>query len=95
MTMDNGLDNPLPISKEGLLAALDVAIQQAIAFRRLVHEIKSESKAQSPLSPPLYLISKSTDTLNEIDAHIEYLERLADNIKEDKATYYPPVARKV
>ena len=25
MTLDNGMDNPLPISKEGLLAAIDTA----------------------------------------------------------------------
>ncbi len=28
MTNDNGMDNPLPISKEGLLEALGVAIKQ-------------------------------------------------------------------
>lgn len=27
MTMDDGIDNPLPISKQGLLAAIETAIE--------------------------------------------------------------------
>ena len=76
MTLDYGLDAQLPISREGVLAALDTAIKQAVSFRRLTLD------AQTDLS------------VTEIDAHIEYLRLLHENIKEDRCNNYAPVVRK-
>ena len=76
MTLDNGMDNPLPISKEGLLAAIDTAAEQAEEIHKLISA------------------DRKTDALVSAETLVQYLNILHTNIKEDSASYYPPVVRK-
>ena len=88
MTNDNGMDSVLPISQEGVLAALDTAIGQAFS----IHENISTALANSPVDSDNR--NDCEMAITEIDAHIEYLRLLHDNIKEDRCNNYPPVVRK-
>ena len=82
MTQDNGLDAQLPISKEGLLEALSLAVTQANCIRTIV----ARSGYVENTHPDL--------AITELDNHVEYLEQLHQNIKDDACSNYPPVVRK-
>lgn len=82
MTQDNGLDAQMPISKDGLLEALTVAIEQANCIRTIVARYGR-------------IAHEGTDVaIDELDNHVEYLKQLHQNIKNDACNNYPPVVRK-
>ena len=83
MTLDNGLDAQLPISKEGLLAALDTQL----SITRTAYDLICEENARSP--------KKNTMSAQwELSFAIEGLHLLMQNIKDDACNNYPPVVRK-
>ena len=85
MTLDDGMDNPLPISKEGLLEALDVAIEQTKVIASMIWAKQEHSGFD-------YRVKY--EAIGELAAHKDYLDQLYTNIKDDACSNYPPVVRK-